>query len=211
VIRVPFYPNTNVGQYQEEIKYIFKLSSDYIYVICSDGCEFPYDDELILHKIEYYLNPDEFYQINRSINLSFFPKDYKPNMDRLFSSNFYEKYKIPDDYTVFRVNDSTTLNFLLTTNNDERMHIFSSDYDISFLSTYLDEYYQNISQYRSITKYEYIYKKYADYIQSKKFIFYDTYADDEDTNYLFSGNNITLFEKMIKLFTHHKNPTPTPK
>jgi len=182
--RLPFCKNRSVGGLKKESNHIFELSGDYVYLACSDGCENPYDDDLINHKIDYYLDSSTYMPDRNDSYLSYFNKNFIPNFDRLFDSKFYQKYGIPDDYTILKIYDAKTLNFFLSVDNHEEIHIFSSDFDISFLTTYLDDYYLNIEKYRSTKTYEYVLQKYKDYIATKKFIFYDTYGDDEDNKYL---------------------------
>ena len=189
-IRLDFSKNRNVGGLKKEAEYIYRLSSDYVYLLCSDGCEKPYDDELIRHKIDYYFDMTTYIPQRNDEFQSYFDKDFIPNFDRVFSSNFYQKYRIPEDYTILKIYDVKTLNFFLSVDNDEEIHIFSSDYDISFLEIYLDEYYENIKEYHHIKTYEYVLEKYKEYISSKKFIFYDTYADDENHNYLLISSEV---------------------
>ena len=186
-IRLEFTTNRSVGGLKEEASSIFNLSENYVYLLCSDGCENPYDDELIQHKIDYYLD-EMTYMPERDDNYQdYFNTDFIPNFDRIFSSSFYQKYNIPTDYTILKIYDVKTLNFFLSVDNDEEIHIFSSDYDISFLKTYLNEYYQNIKNYYSIKLSDYLLGKYRNYFISKTFIFYDTYEEDENHNYLFIG------------------------
>ena len=195
-LRLFFSKNNSVGGLKEESNKIFELSEDCVYLLCSDGCENPYDDELINHKLDYYLDPTTYLPKRDDIYQSYFNTNFIPNFDRVFSSKFYQKYRIPEDYTILKIYDVKTLNFFLSVDNDEEIHIFSSDYDISFLETFLDDYYQNIEKYRSIKTYEYVLDKHKDYIASKKFIFCDTYADDEDTNYLLITGNEVIFNKV---------------
>jgi len=139
--------------------------------------------------LNYYLDPESYFPGRDSFYQAYFGADFVPNYKRVFASQFYQKLKIPDDYTILKVFDAKTLNFFLSTDNDEQIHIFSSDYDISFLETFLDEYYYNKVYDKNLKVHEYILEKYADYFATKKFIFYNTYADDEDDNYLLISKN----------------------
>ena len=187
--RLRFSKDRSVGGLRKESSKILRLSGNYVYLLCSDGCENPYSDELIQHKLNYYLDPESYFPGRDSFYQAYFGADFVPNYKRVFASQFYQKLKIPDDYTILKVFDAKTLNFFLSTDNDEQIHIFSSDYDISFLETFLDEYYYNKVYDKNLKVHEYILEKYADYFATKKFIFYNTYADDEDDNYLLISKN----------------------
>lgn len=197
--RLPFTHDNSVGGQIKNTDFVFNLSNNYIYVLYyGEDAKDPYGNEDLNHKITYYLNPEEYEPIRDDYDSNYFGINYKPNFKRVYVSTEYTY--LGGNYSILKVYDSKTLNFLLTTNNDETMHLFSSDYDVSFLSTYLNEYYENISQYHSIKESEYLCQKYGDYIQSKKFIFYNTYGDDEDTNYFFISGNDIIFEKVKSFF-----------
>ena len=198
--RLLFSHNESMGGLKKEATKIYELSEGYVYLLCSDGCEKPCDDEFIHHKLDYYLNPTTYVPKRDNAYRFYFGVDFRLKFDRIFSSIFYKKYRIPEDYTILKIYDIKTLNFFLSTNNEEEMHIFSSDFDQNFLKTYLDEYYQNLDKYRSMRSYEYILSKHGDYIAAKKFIFYDTYADDEDSRYLFITGNKKVYDNVVNFF-----------
>jgi len=189
ITRLIFSKNRSVGDLRKESSEILQLSGNYVYLLCSDGCENPYDDELIQDKLDYYLDPESYFPDRDISYQTYFDTDFVLNYKRVFSSQFYQKLRIPNDYTILKVYDVKTLNFFLSVDNDEEIHIFSSDYDISFLETFLDEYYHNKIYEHTLKIYEYVLEKYTDYFATKNFIFYDTYADDEEDNYLFISKN----------------------
>jgi hypothetical protein len=71
-IRLPFYKIRSVGGFKEESQHIFELLGDYVYLLCSDGCENPYDDDLINHKLYYYLNPETYMPYRNDSYISYF-------------------------------------------------------------------------------------------------------------------------------------------
>jgi len=95
ITRLAFSKDRSVGDLRKESSEILRLSGNYVYLLCSDGCENPYDDELIQHKLDYY-----------------FDTDFVLNYKRVFSSQFYQKLRIPNDYTILKVYDVKTLNFV---------------------------------------------------------------------------------------------------
>jgi hypothetical protein len=200
-IRTPFSPDSSVGGQSKNSDFIFELTNDYIYVICyGDDPIDPYGQEELSHKLNYYLK--EFEPIRDDYNPEYFGVDYEPNLEKVYVSNEYTYYG--GNYAVFKVYDAKTLNFLLTTNNETIMHIFSSDYDLTFLKSYLLEYYEffgGIEKQGKNGEYVYLCKKYKEYLMSKRFVFYSTYSDDEDDNFLFISGNTRIIEKVLKYFS----------
>jgi len=196
-IRVPFSYDSSVGGSIRNSKFIFSLStSEYVYVIYyGESAIDPYGKEDLEHKLNYYLNPEEYKPSRNDYELEYFGLQYQPNFDRVYVSTKYTY--LGGNYAVLKVYDAKSLNFLLTTNNDEQMLIFSGDYDLSFLEKYLDGYYENKEKCFS---YNYMCNKYQDYIANKKFIFYDTYADDENDNYLLITGYEKIKNKIEKFF-----------
>ncbi len=194
--RIPFYYTCNIGNNIEEARFIFELSNKSLYL----AYEPFYDEEQsfedsINERFNYYcteIKEDEF-------NCDFF-KNHKLKFDILCHHIDDIRYSSPTDYLLLKIEDFKTFVFFLTSSHDDFMSIFSSDFDENFLKTYLDEYYQNLDKYRSMTSHEYILSKHGDYIAAKKFIFYDTYADDEDDNYLFITGDKKVFNDVVGYF-----------
>ena len=167
--RVPFYPNISVGSSIEEAKFIFELSGGSLYLLFEPH----YDTE---QSFESYMQERLNYYC-KELNFDEYNCDFFENHELKFKALYQHK-----DYLVLLIDDFKTFVFFFTTNNDDYMSIFSSDFEESFLKTYTDEW----GEWRYKCKmYEDVLEKHKNYIATKKFIFYDTYPDDEDENYLF--------------------------
>lgn len=193
--RVPFGSDVSVGGNLEEAKLIFELAGGCVYLEYE-----PYYDEdnsfrqMMIEKLNYYCRDLKLKEYNCEFFENFTPKF------QILDYNIYDiNYNYPSDHILIKVDDFKTFVFFLTTNEDDHLSIFSSDFDRAFFKTYLVDYYKNIEKYEGMTSYQYILEKHKSYISQKAFIFYDTYADDENDNYLFITGNEKI-KKMTEQF-----------